>query len=428
MTPAPELEGGYSRRALRWVIGVAVASFLAAILLTAFGPELAPAPSAGADSFSYSALGHHGLVELLRGAGLTVVARTVPGGAGGGPRWPVILAEPDPSRVEGGLAGHLDRLIAGAQEDGGAAVVVLPKWQARPSSTRPGWVEEVATRPTDEIVHELRTLAPTWFSALELRRGDTTGLATCHWAATGLDVSIHRSVAQSVAPTGGFDPILTCPEGLLVARKGDVWVIADPDLVNNHGLAHPENAAAILQLLKEHPYLQARGATFDETIHGFTWSDSLLAEAFRFPLWPATFQAALLLGLVLWAGMGRFGKPLPATRGLAAGKDLLIENTAALLGAGGHLADSLQRYHRQTVAAVAAALALPAGLSEPEMLAALVRIGQRRGCRHDPHRLAQRIGALSGRPDAARRALEIARDLHTWRQEMAAPHSIGKSK
>lgn len=426
MTPPAELEGGYSRRVLRWVIGIAVASFLAAVVLTAFGPELAPKPSAGADSFSYSAIGHRGLVELLRGAGLTVTTRTIPGGPGGGPRWPVVLAEPDPNRVAGDLGGHLDRLITDAQKDGGVAVVVLPKWQAKESSTRPGWAAEVTPRPTDSIVEELRRLAPSWFPSLELRRGAGTGLESCRWADTGAEVPIHRPLAQSLAPIAGYEPVLTCPGGLLIGRRGPVWVIADPDLVNNHGLAHEENAVAVHRLFQD--LLQARGATFDETLHGFTRTDSLLAEAFRFPLWPATFQAALLLGLVLWAGMGRFGSPLPAARGLAAGKMVLIENTADLLRSGGHLVDSLERYHRQTVAAVAAGLALPPGLPEPELFAALERIGQRRGCRHDPGRLAQRINRLQNQADAARRALEIARDLHAWRQEMSGPQSIGKSK
>ncbi|MDX1997205.1 MAG: hypothetical protein SF066_05755, partial [Thermoanaerobaculia bacterium] len=245
MTPPAELEGGYSRRVLRWVIGIAVASFLAAVVLTAFGPELAPKPSAGADSFSYSAVGHRGLVELLRGAGLTVTTRTITGGPGGGPRWPVVLAEPDPKRVAGDLGGHLDRLINDAQKDRGAAVVVLPKWQAKESSSRPGWAAEVTPRPTDSIVEELRRLAPSWFPSLELRRGAGTGLESCRWADTGADVAIHRQLAQSMVPIAGYEPVLTCPGGLLIGRRGPVWVIADPDLVNNHGLAHDENVAAV---------------------------------------------------------------------------------------------------------------------------------------------------------------------------------------
>ena len=79
---------------------------------------------------------------------------------------------------------------------------------------------------------------------------------------------------------------------------------------------------------------------FDETIHGFNRTPGLLAEALRFPMVLAVLQGLLLLGLVLWAGMGRFGKPLPAAPGLAAGKEVLIGNTAKLLADGGHAADS----------------------------------------------------------------------------------------
>ena len=89
-------------------------------------------------------------------------------------------------------------------------------------------------------------------------------------------------------------------------------------------------------------------------------------------------QSLLLLGVVLWAGMGRFGKPLPAAAGLGAGKEVLIDNTAKLLANGGHADDSLLLYFRQTTRAVAAHYFLPPDLPEGERLARLQRLTRRR--------------------------------------------------
>ena len=100
---------------------------------------------------------------------------------------------------------------------------------------------------------------------------------------------------------------------------------------------------------------------FDETIHGFDRVPGLLAESLRFPLVLGVLQSLLLLAVVLWAGMGRFGKPLPAAPALAAGKEVLIDNTAKLLVTGGHAGDSLLRYFRQTTRTVAAHYVLLAG-------------------------------------------------------------------
>lgn len=430
MSARPELEGGYSRRVLGWVIGIAVVSFLLAIVLSALGPELAPPPSSGTDSFSFSAIGHRGLVELLRAEGLTVVSRKSPGGVGAGPRWPLVLAEPG-GRSDG--AARFQRLVAEARTGHGPVVVVLPKWRSLADGEHPGWVSRVAPRSTAEIVSDLRELDPALFASLALSRASAGGEFRCT-AETGAAIPVHLGQAQWISPDSGFDSVVSCPDGYLVARRGDVWLIGDPDLLNNHGLAHEENAQAIAGFFTG--TLAARGATFDETLHGFTRSDSLLVEAFRFPLWPATFEAALLLGLILWAGMGRFGEPVPATRGLAAGKDALIDNTAALLASGGHLVDSLERYHRQTVQAVAAALALPSGLAEPELLSRLGDLGRRRGVGADPAVLGRRLASLAGRPDSTRQALAIARALHRWRLDMTAgrgapsepAQSSGKSK
>jgi hypothetical protein len=108
-----------------------------------------------------------------------------------------------------------------------------------------------------------------------------------------------------------------------------LYLVADPDLCENHGLGTADHAALVHDLFVRE--LAAQEVIFDETIHGFARKPGLFAEAFRFPLVLATLQSLVLAGVVLWAGMGRFGKPLPPREALAGGPETLIDNTARLL-------------------------------------------------------------------------------------------------
>src|SRR6185436_16030104 len=111
----------------------------------------------------------------------------------------------------------------------------------------------------------------------------------------------------------------------------------------NHGLARGDNAAIALAAIEaERPV--GGVVVVDETLHGHVAAPSLWRELFDFPLSLATLSVLLALAFLLWAAMGRFGKPRPDTRPLGAGKRYLIDNTAELTRHGGHAAHALERY------------------------------------------------------------------------------------
>jgi hypothetical protein len=237
--------------------------------------------------------------------------------------------------------------------------------------------------------------------------------------AASLDLRIEIKYARLLIPSSGLTPVVGCDGRVLIARTAaepPIFIISDPDLLNNYGLARGENAAVIYQLLTRS--LGAEGVIFDETIHGFLRAPGLLNEALSFPMALGVIQSFLLLGVVLWAGMGRFGKPLPAPAGLAAGKEILIDNTAKLLAGGGYAGDSVERYFRQTTRAVAAHYFLPSDLPEGERLARLQRITGARGCGLNLAEMQQEIRRLPDGRRGGEPAAKIARRLHQWRVEM----------
>ncbi len=423
---AEEIEGGFSRRAVAWIVGTVAVSFVASILLGVYGKELERRPNARANTFSYSALGHRALAELLRSMGLEVRSRRVPGG-GAGPRRPLILAEPD--RV--GMSGDLRALAREARSSGAPLVLVLPKWRGVSDKDKPERVSAVDFELENQIRSRLQALGIAGLYKLVPRRFPGKAVrCIATWRAGDLPVALSVDVEPAqLIPTpleDGFEPVVYCDGGILVTGRPateespQLLVIADPDLLNNHGLGRAENASVIYRLLTRS--LGAEGVVFDETIHGFRRAPGLLSEALSFPMALGVIQSLLLLGIVLWAGMGRFGKPLPAAAGLAAGKEILIDNTAKLLAGGGYAADSLARYFRQTTRAVAAHYFLPSDLPEGERLARLQRITDARGGSVNLAELGQDIRRLPDGRRGGEPAAKIARRLHQWRVEMTHVH------
>jgi hypothetical protein len=420
-----ELEGGFSRRLLGWLIAGAVVSFAAAVVLAAFGRDLDRRPVPFANTYSYSALGHHALTELLRRQGFGVVARRTSSG-GIDESHPLVLAEPDGDWLRGKGERRMKALFREAADNDAPLVLVLPKWRGRQGGARRDeWLAAVSLLPEEEVRRALAALGDPTLSTLQLRRrGGAGGLrCTAAWGGSrGTDFAPGLEPAQLLGPVPQLETLVACAGGALMARlvpsKGpEVVLVADPDLLNNQGLARGDDAALILGLLGDE--LGASGVVFDETVHGFERSPGLLAEALRFPMVLAVLQGLVILGLTLWAGMGRFGKPLPPAVRLAAGKAVLIDNTAALLAQGGDASDSLSRFFRQTVRAVADHYFLAPDLPEPELLARLQRLTQSRGARIDLARVEERIRELpSGGRKGQGRALALARRLYAWRMEM----------
>jgi hypothetical protein len=125
----------------------------------------------------------------------------------------------------------------------------------------------------------------------------------------------------------------------------------------------------------------------------------------------------LLVGLVLWAGMGRFGKPRGDEPRFTDGKRVLIDNSAQLLSLGGHTAESLGSYFEQTLRAVAAHYFLPSDLPPERLVRRLQRLAEHRGVDVDLGALRDRI-AVVGAGSSTERAVRLARQLYRFRQEM----------
>ena len=136
----------------------------------------------------------------------------------------------------------------------------------------------------------------------------------------------------------------------------EIYVLADPDLLNTMGLARLANARAAAGLMAG--LSNGRPVRFDLTEFGYARPQNLLTVALEPPFLAATLaglSAALILAL--HAGV-RFGPPMREVGGFALGKAALADNTAALLTASDKVGTLGPRYAKLARGRMAAALGL----------------------------------------------------------------------
>ncbi len=416
-----ETDRPFSRRALCWVVGLAVGSFVIALVFAIFGDELGRGvPSAGPDSYSRSAIGHRGFVRLLEAYDITVVRSRHVSGARAGDRAVLLLAEPS-------IAGDEQRAqLTAALASASRTVLVLPKRTGDEDPEKRAWLERSDLLMPGEVT---LVLAAAGLGG-EVHRTDAS---IVNWSAgdSRLPTAPALHTAQLISGSEQLEPLLANEHGILVGYYDDdegheIVVIADPDLLANHGLADGDNAAIALAAL-EHIRPEGAVVVVDETLHGHVSSPSLWRELFSFPLSLATASVLIAIAVLLWAAMGRFGKPRPAQAAIAAGKGFLIDNTAELIRYGGHAAHALERYLHATVQDVARASHAPQTLGPQELREWLLRAARARKVPTDLVALEREVADVAREPKKqAARALATAGRIHRWRQEMtdgSAGHS-----
>lgn len=394
------MTGPLSRTALIAVIGVVAASLAVAVVLTVLGDDLGDKRSAGVDGYSTSAIGHNGLVRLLGKLDVPVVVSRSDSAARAR-NGLLIIAEP--TVTDAASHDRLTALIAAAPR----VLVVLPKWYGSVERGK-RWITDANLLPLDDVVAVVDALELEGGAQVHRAAASSGGLAPGSLRPVIREPQLIASTALSeIIADGNGDRLL----GRVEHTDNELYVLSDPDALNNFGLRRPENARFVFQLIDG---LRDGGpVVIDETMHGYAQTPSLVRALFRFPLVLATLQVLVCAVLVVWAAMVRFGPRQDAPPPIAPGKDFLIRNTAALLHYGGHHGHALRRYLALTVAAVRHALHAPA-LAPGAMTAWLERVRAARGGKISLAELERAIDTA----DSPQRVVELADQVFRWRTEM----------
>ena len=342
----------FSSRTIFLVVAAGLASFILFLVLTAYAPELRSGRDGRAHSLSTSAVGFRGVYELLDATGA-----------------PVDYVRDENVLADDGLTivtlempvaqERLDALLDNGEYQ--PTLIVLPKWFTRAIPGERDRVEALGPPALGgDGEQAFASLGDIVVTGANIERGDR------------LSGSIFPGV-QFRAPTDlqliagkALDGLITTDRGDIVlanVRGTEIYILSDPDLLNNQALASPQSARAALVMLQ---VLNADGGPyrFELAVNGFGANQAnLLTLAFEPPFLALTLSilaAALLAGL---HAAFRFGPPLREPRAIAFGKRALVDNSAELLRLARREHLSSKRYAAITREAAVTAIGNPRQLS-----------------------------------------------------------------
>jgi len=392
-------ESAFSRKTMLWITAVGVLAFIAMLVLGAYAPDLRSGKNGGAHALSNASVGFSGLVKLAEATGRNpVIVRSLED-----------LESEDLAIVTPEDSGtDLTKLLQ--RRGSRVTVIVLPKWMTSRDPVKPGWVE----------VHGLiykgapeGVLAPDW--KLTIERHKRAGLEPLLTAAEGAPSELQFLSPAVVQTISGdkLEAVITDQRGRIVLGKRvdrPLYVLADPDLLNNHGLGDERQAAAAMALLD---YLNSTDSTsvmFDVTANGFGRSRSPLKLAFDPPFLAVTLTIFMAMLLAAIQAAIRFGSPRRPERAIAFGKAALVDNSAGLIRKAGREANLGPRYVDVIRDRAAALFRLPATLSPEALDHRLEAMNPRRS-----------FAELANLTEAARSRDELlgcAQSLHHWVEEV----------
>lgn len=420
-TPPPEHRGPFRRRTAAIVAALAAVSLVGSLALVVFRDPEASAPSAAADTFSRSAVGHGVFAAFLREMNVPVAVSRFETARKASESTLLAVMEPSADFSDDENVAALREMIAAP----GPTLVVLPKWSGTPDSRLPSRVAEVA--PVSEA--RIEKLFGAIGVAARARREAEAEPASA-FTADGIDGTPSIGEPQLVLSSEGM-ALFGTPRGALLMQfwveEEIVYVLADPDLVSNHGIGRGENAAVALSLVDR---LRGPGGVLliDETLHGHEARPNLWRDLLRFPLVLPFLHALATAALLLLAGLSRFGDPIEPPPPFVPGKRPLIDGAAALLRAAGHDGLAIERYWRAAREDAAEAIHAPRGEDEESLTRRLEEWGERRGVAPGARAIAARVAAAAKarpRPGSAL-VVELARDIRHFKETIATGQSAAE--
>ena len=395
---AKPADGPFNRGAMLLIIAIGTAAFIATLVLGAYAPDMRSGHDGGAHALSNGATGFSGLVRL---AGETGRDPRIARSNGDLQTEDLTIITPEHGFVSLGdilgLRGEKNTLL------------ILPKWESEADKGKGGWVRISGLLPRQDPE---QTLAPATPLTISRHKSQREALQTVGTDATPEMQFFAPRVVQTMA-NKDLRPIVTDSEGRIILAqlgKRGFYILADPDLFNNHGMADERNARAALATLDYLNSSEDAGIIFDVTTNGLGRSQSPLKLAFDPPFLAVTLTifAAMLLAAI--QALVRFGSPRRAERAIAFGKSALVDNSAALVRKAGREAQLGPRYVDVIRDRAAALFRLPANSSPDELDQRLEGL--------NPKRSFEQLSAQTAGAQTRAELLEAAKSLHQWVEEV----------
>jgi hypothetical protein len=397
LPPNADTPGLFPKKRMRWLVGLAIFGFLGALLIAIIKDDTGvPAPSATPQS--ESAIGHKAFVTFIESMNVTTGFSVGEMLSFVGVDQLTMLLEPDPEAIS---FRDLPRRM-----DAKTVLLVLPKWVDEADKKKPRWLVRAGLMERAAV----QEMADTIVGGVDIVR------LTTPVAYTRNDYRNAPTLSRpQLMQSGRLTPIIASAEGILLGSikrgRSIIYVLSDPDLLNNHGLDNGNNAALILGIVNK--LRGDGGVSIDFGIYPHISAKSMWRRLVEPPLVGISLLLLGSLMLLMWHASTRFGQPQSVPPPLERGKLALIANSAALFQTREHSYDLLERYLDLQVQELLRQQPQIARLSGEARMKSLDHLSVVRGT-------AQRFTALDAMVKA--RHLDpahLAKDIYTWKQEIA---------
>lgn len=357
MSASAAHDAGFNARLIGGVVVIGVVAFIALWALIALGPQLSSGNDGGGHALSKAAPGYAGIVDLLERAGADVELRRQVETPPYEDYEPIIVLTPtERTRPE-----EMKELI---EAQGGAPVlIILPKWIAGRipgEAAKPGWVSGGVANPPPA-----RLLPSEYFGEVRIARA-SQGSGTARGLVAGRELTLALPAQLHTIAGDELDTLIAGPgDTAVLARTSnrDLYILSDPDLVNNLAFSSRDKARAAAMLIDAVAEdADADGLAFDLTLNGFGGGRSLLRFAFVPPFIGITLCLIAAGLLALWQAWIRFGPSLKPQRAIPVSKAALIANSADLIRQARRELDGADAFVHSQRIAIARRLHAPAGL------------------------------------------------------------------
>ncbi|WP_428684865.1 DUF4350 domain-containing protein [Sphingopyxis sp.] len=405
MSRAREGDHGFNPLIMAAMVIVGIVAFIALWALIALGPQLSSGNDGGGHALSKGAPGYAGIVDLLERADVVVTLRRTEDAPVYDEEWRDLLIltprhETKPAEIEAIIKGHR----------GGPVLIVLPKWRAGAHPEKAGWVGPAfPSTPSPSLVPASAAKIDTIENEPNARGATASGFVGGHRLSLPLP-----GLRSQVIEASELETLIPFPHGgaLLAKHPRDkIYILSDPDFLNNLAFANGERArtaASLIDAVAEDS--EADGLAFDLTLNGFGSQRSLLRFAFVPPFIGITLCLIAAGLLALWQAWVRFGPALKPGRAIPISKAALIANSADLIRQARRELDGADAYVANQRSVIARRLHAPGGLDAAETDSWIDR------------RLKQGSALFS----ALARRLPLARNRHEFLSDAQALHDIRK--
>ncbi|MFT3996187.1 MAG: hypothetical protein QM667_02180 [Asticcacaulis sp.] len=331
---------------------------------------------------------------------------------------------------------------------GRVVLVVAPKWDADLMPSHPRWGIDPFLKHPDDIFLQLALLSPIHKTAMkeadgsvsyriDYRRVDysLTRAPAAKYRSFALNPAAGQDVVRKAYTSGrirglqsirgaNLTPLLLGPDGeVLLSRvnpmpgdkpfKAPVYLLSDPDLLNNQILSDAERVAGALSII-DAVAPGAKTVNFDVTFNDLAYEQDLMHHVARAPFIGVPLAMIVLALGMLWSALSRFGPAHdPATdTPHGRGVTVLADNAARLIAKAGREPKLAPAYAQMVRDQALKAVGLTQHRAAPDDLAE--RLSEK-------HNTPERYSALRAEADRVRNPMQLlnwARRLHAWKHQI----------